>query len=268
MSFVIRCLLAFVVAAIWFATTPSLAQQDSEKKSETTEQEKKKSKIPEGVDFYKGRRVAQTMHYSGAEWLIRDNRERQERASLLLTNLGLKKGMTVCDMGCGNGFHSLPIAKLIGEKGTVYGVDIQPEMLKFLRARCEKEGVENITPVLGSIHNPRLPKNTFDLILLVDVYHEFSHPEQMLAAMRAALKPKGVIALVEFRLEDKDVPIKLLHKMSKKQIMKEFPPNGLKLVKEFDKLPWQHLMFFQRDEDWKPEKKKTESAKSSEGKDK
>jgi len=209
-----------------------------------------KSKIPEGVDFYMGRRVAQTMHYSGAEWLIRDEREREERCSLLLANLGLKKGMTICDMGCGNGFHTLQMAELVGEKGTVYGIDIQSKMLEFLRERAEDQGIENVVPVLGSMHNPRLPKNTFDLILLVDVYHEFSHPEQMLASMRASLKKDGVIALVEYRTEDPEVPIKRLHKMSKKQIMKEYPANGFKLVKSFDKLPWQHLMFFGVDEQW------------------
>ncbi len=247
----------WVYTFMLFCCGVGLAQDKSDEQAKTPKRnQEKKSKIPEGVDFYKGRRVAQTMHHAHAAWLTRDTREREEAASLLLTNLGLKKSMIVCDMGCGNGFHSLPMAKLVGEKGAVYGVDIQPEMLKFLRDRCEKEGVENIVPVLGSVHNPRLPKNSFDLILMVDVYHEFSHPEQMLAAMRAALKPKGVIALVEFRLEDDDVPIRKLHKMSKKQIMKEFPPNGFKLVKEFDKLPWQHLMFFARDESWKPEKKK------------
>ncbi len=205
-------------------------------------------KAPPPLQVYKGRRIAQTMHYLGAEWLIRNEREREERCSLMLASLGLKPGMTVCDMGCGNGFYSLKMAKIVGDEGQVLGVDIQPEMLKFLRDRMHAEQVDNITPILGSLHNPRLPTGQIDLVLLVDVYHEFSHPEHMLRAMRKSLKPDGVIVLLEYREEDPDVPIKPLHKMSKAQIMKELPANGFKLVKEYDKLPWQHMMFFGIDE--------------------
>ena len=161
----------------------------------------------------------------------------------------------ILDMGCGNGFHALKIAEMVGKKGMVFGVDVQPEMLKLLRDRFEKKGIENVVPILGSYHNPHLPKNSVDLILLVDVYHEFSHPEYMLRAMRDALKPKGVIVLVEFRLEDPDVPIKLLHKMSKVQVKKEMEANGFKLVKQFDKLPWQHMLFYGTDDDAKTDNK-------------
>ena len=210
------------------------------------------SSVPPPRQEYLGRQIAQTMHYTGAEWLIRDVREREERCSLLLTNLGVRSGMTICDMGCGNGFYSLPLAKLVGPSGRILAVDIQPEMLVMLRSRAEQAGIDNISPILGSIHSPRLPAGSADLILLVDVYHEFSHPVQMLAAMREALKPDGLLALVEFRAEDAKVPIQPLHKMSKEQIMKELPANGFRLVKQFDKLPWQHLMFFGRDEQWQP----------------
>ena len=206
---------------------------------------------PPALTVYKGRRIAQTMHYLGAEWLVRDNREQEERCSLMLTNLGVKKGMNICDMGCGNGFYTLQLAKMVGEKGHLYAVDIQPEMLKFLNDRADKQGVTNISPILGTFTNPRLPNGKIDLILCVDVYHEFSHPEQMLAAMRASLSPEGLIALVEYRAEDDKVPIKPEHKMTKAQIMKEFPANGFKLAKEFDGLPWQHLMFFASDPEWK-----------------
>ena len=205
------------------------------------------SSLPPGLEIYMGRRIAQTMHFTGAPWLIRNTREREERCSLMLANLGIKPGMTICDMGCGNGFHTLKMAKMTGPEGTVMAVDVQPEMLKLLRDRTEKEGMENITPILGSFHNPRLPPNSIDLILLVDVYHEFSHPVTMLKAMRKSLRPEGVIVLVEFRAEDPKVPIKPLHKMSKEQILKELPANGFKLVKDYDKLPWQHMMFFGRE---------------------
>lgn len=203
---------------------------------------------PPALREYKGRQIAQTMHWAGAEWLIRDEREREERCSLMIASLGVKPGMTVCDMGCGNGFYSVQLAKMVGEKGKVYAVDIQPEMLKMLEERAEKAKVANIAPVLGELWDPKLPAGKIDLILLVDVYHEFSHPEQMLAAMRESLAPNGKIVLVEFRGEDPEVPIKVEHKMSKEQILKELLPNGFKVEKEFDRLPWQHMMWFGKDD--------------------
>jgi ubiquinone/menaquinone biosynthesis C-methylase UbiE len=151
-------------------------------------------------------------------------------------------------MGCGNGFYTLQLAKLVGPKGQVLAVDIQQEMLHLLSQRAKEAKVHNIKPVLGGVADPHLPPAGVDLILLVDVYHEFSFPEQMLQAMRKSLKPGGRIALAEFRLEDPKVPIKLVHKMSKEQILKEFEPNGFHLESQFDDLPWQHLMFFDRDD--------------------
>lgn len=234
---------ASIAIAVILAFSPPVGSQDSPAKSRQTKRQQQ-----QGLREYKGRRIAQTMHYTGAEWLTRDEREQEERCSLMLTNLGVKRGMAICDMGCGNGFYSLQLAKMTGSDGHIYAVDIQPEMLKFLNQRADEQGVRNISPILGTLSDPRLPKGKIDLILLVDVYHEFSHPEPMLAAMRDALSPEGLCALVEFRAEDPNVPIKPEHKMTKEQIMKEWPPNGFKLVKEFDGLPWQHLMFFGRDD--------------------
>ncbi len=205
------------------------------------------SAIPLPLKEYKGREIAQTMHYLGAPWLTRESREREEDCKTMLAALHVQPGDVVCDLGCGNGFYTLKLVKLVGEKGRVLAVDIQREMLGLLKDRAAEEKVTNIEPILGTLVDPKLPDGAVDLVLLVDVYHEFSHPEQMLAAIRKSLKPTGRVALVEFRAEDPNVPIKPLHKMSKAQIMKEFPPNGFKLVEEFDKLPWQHLMFFQRD---------------------
>jgi ubiquinone/menaquinone biosynthesis C-methylase UbiE len=206
-------------------------------------------KLPPPLKAYKGREIAQTMHYEGAPWLIRDSREREEDCTNLLEALHVKPGQTICDMGCGNGFYALKMAKFVGDTGTVIGVDIQPEMLRMFQERAKQENVKNFKTIQGSPIDPRLPPQSVDLILLVDVYHEFAYPEQMLSAMHKSLKPGGRIALAEFRREDKNVPIKLLHKMTKKQILKEYQPAGYKLVEQFDKLPWQHLMFFMRDDD-------------------
>jgi ubiquinone/menaquinone biosynthesis C-methylase UbiE len=192
--------------------------------------------------------IAPYMTFHGADWLTRASREKEEHCKTLLKALKLKAGQTVCDMGCGNGYYTLRIAKLVGNEGRVLAVDIQPEMLHLLELRAKDSGAANVEPIQGTVVDPKLPDSEVDLVLLVDVYHEFSHPEQMLAAMRKALKPHGRLALVEFRLEDPSVPIKLEHKMSKEQIMKEFPPNGFKLVEEYEKLPWQHVLFFERDD--------------------
>jgi ubiquinone/menaquinone biosynthesis C-methylase UbiE len=188
------------------------------------------------------------MHFAAAPWLTREAREREEDSRTMLKALNVKEGQIVCDLGAGNGFYTLPLAKRVGEKGRVLAVEIQPEMLEMLKARAAKEGARNIELVLGTTVDPKLPEGKVDLVLLVDVYHELSNPVEVLAAVRKSLAPKGRLALVEFRAEDPDVPIKPEHKMSKKQIMKELPANGFKLVEEFDKLPWQHLMFFERDE--------------------
>jgi ubiquinone/menaquinone biosynthesis C-methylase UbiE len=201
--------------------------------------------LPPALKEYQGRTIAQTMHYEGAPWLTRENREREEECSTLLKNLGIKPGMTVCDLGCGNGFYTLKLAEMVGPKGKILAVDIQSEMLRLLNERAKEAKVANVEPILGTLIDPRLPEGKVELILCVDVYHEFSHPVHMLAALRKSLAPGGRLVLVEFRKEDPKVPIKELHKMSKAQIRKELEPNGFKLVEEFDKLPWQHVMFFE-----------------------
>jgi len=214
--------------------------------------------IPPPLTHYMGREIAQTMHYTGAPWLIRETREKEESTQRFLKELNVQKGWTVCDLGCGNGYYTLPLARMVGEEGKVIGVDIQPEMLDMLQERASERGIENIETRTGTVVDPNLEPNTIDLMILVDVYHEFSHPEHMLKEIRESLKPTGRLALLEFRAEDPEVPIKPEHKMSKEQILKEYTANGFKLVREFDELPWQHLMFFQRAEEPPTEKKPTE----------
>ncbi len=201
--------------------------------------------IPPAATHYLGREIAQTMHYTGAPWLVRESRQREEDCRLLLEALEIKKGQRICDLGCGNGFYTLELARRVGPDGIIYAVDIQPEMLRMLSRHAADEGLTNIKPILGTFIDPRLPKGKVDLILCVDVYHEFSHPEQMLACMRESLAEGGQLVLAEFRAEDPAVPIKPLHKMSKEQIRKELDPAGFRVAREFDRLPWQHLVFFE-----------------------
>lgn len=199
--------------------------------------------------YYMGREIAHVMGHLGAGWLERPTREREERTDLLLENLPLEPGSVAADIGAGTGYFSLPMARLVGPQGRVLAVDIQPEMLRLLQARAAEENIKNIEPILGNLIDPKLPHGKVDLILCADVYHEFTHPEHMLRRMRAALSPNGTVVLAEFREEDPNVPILPLHKMSKKQILRELPPNGYRLARQFDGLPWQHLMFFRRDTD-------------------
>ena len=193
-----------------------------------------------------GRTIAKTMHWTGAEWLLRENREQEENAALMLEQLRIQAGWTICDLGSGNGYHALKMAAATGEKGKIYAVDIQPQMLDMLSARAVSRGIGNIKTILGEPWDPKLPPASCDLILLVDVYHEFGHPEQMLKAMHTALKPEGVVALVEFRSEDPKVPIKPEHKMSRAQIYKEWQASGFIVEREFHGLPWQHLLFLRQ----------------------
>ena len=201
-------------------------------------------RIPPAAPFHMGREIAQTMHYTGAPWLVRESRQREEDCRMMLDALGVEPGQTVCDMGAGNGFYTLELARMVGPEGLVYAVDIQPEMLRMLSRRAAQEGLGNIRLVLGSPVDPRLPAGEIDLVLCVDVYHEFSHPEAMLARIRDSLSEDGKLVLVEFRGEDPAVPIKPLHKMTKAQVRAELEPAGFRVASEFDRLPWQHLLFF------------------------
>ncbi len=200
--------------------------------------------IPPAQTHHMGREIAQTMHYTGAPWLVRESRQREEDCRMLLEALAIKPGQTVCDLGCGNGFYTVELAKRVGPTGTVYAVDIQPEMLRMLAERAVLENLPNIRPVLGTPIDPRLPAGKVDVVLCVDVYHEFSHPEPMLARIRESLAEGGQLVLAEFRGEDPAVPIKPLHKMTKAQIRAELEPAGFQIDREFDRLPWQHLMFW------------------------
>jgi len=237
-----------LLVSLCVAFTSVCAAQTSTEPDESQQQEA--AAIPPAPQIYMGREIAITMHYTGAPWLVRESREREEGTKLLLDQLDIKPGMTICDMGCGNGFYTIPMAQQTGKTGRVYAVDIQQEMLDLLQNVAEEAELSNIEGVLGTAIDPKLPDALIDLMILVDVYHEMSHPEQMLAAIRKCLKPDGRLVLVEFRAEDPEVPIKKLHKMSKVQVLKELTANGFKLKCEFNELPRQHMLTFQIDPDW------------------
>jgi ubiquinone/menaquinone biosynthesis C-methylase UbiE len=193
---------------------------------------------------YMGRLIAPTMSHEGADWLTRSEREEEERASKMLEELRLRPGDVACDVGAGNGYHTLEMAKRVAPTGRAIAVDIQPEMLTLLEARAKSAGISNVELVLGAPTDPKLPAKGCDLILLADVYHELDDPAGMLAKLRAALSARGLLVLLEFRAEDDTVPIKPEHKMSLAQIDRELGANGFALARSYDQLPWQHLRFF------------------------
>jgi ubiquinone/menaquinone biosynthesis C-methylase UbiE len=242
---------AFCLLPSFFSLPADVARGDEPAASAEAAED---AKLPPPLTHYKGREIAVTMHYEGAPWLTRESRQREEDCASLLKALQIKPGQKVCDLGCGNGFYTLRMARKVGKTGTVYAVDIQQEMLHLLSERAKGDKLENIKLVLANRVDPRLPEHELDLVLMVDVYHELSNPEEVLKAVRRSLKPHGRLVLGEFRLEDPNVPIKLLHKMSKEQILKEILPAGFRPVQEFDSLPWQHLMFFEPEEQAKDER--------------
>jgi ubiquinone/menaquinone biosynthesis C-methylase UbiE len=204
---------------------------------------------PDGINkFYMGRQIAAVMGYQAASWLERPEREKEEHCSKLIEAIKLKPGDVVADVGAGSGYYSFRLARRVEPKGKVLAVDIQPEMLTLIRSRMKSEKVANVEPVLGTLTDPKLPGAAVDLILLVDVYHEFSHPYEMTVEMVKALRPGGRVVFVEYRMEDPKVPIKLVHKMTQKQVIKEMSPFPLKHIETIDVLPWQHIMIFEKTE--------------------
>lgn len=191
-----------------------------------------------------GRRIASIMGVSGAGWLERSEREIEELPETALDRIGIGSGMTVADVGAGLGYFTLRLARRVGPKGKVYAVDVQPEMLTMLRDRLTKANLTNVEPILGSESDPRLPKASLDLILMVDVYHEFSQPQKMLRHIRAALKPEGRLVVLEYRKEDPHIPIRPEHKMSVDEVRAEFEGEGYKLEKVLHDLPRQHILIF------------------------
>ena|ERR1051325_3177675 len=224
-------------AQLWAAETVSLS---------STRYETRAVHDPNGIGkFYMGREIAHVMGHQAANWLERPEREEEEKTSLLIDALKFKAGESVADIGAGTGYLTRRIARRVAD-GKVYAVDIQPEMIALLTNRLSREGITNVVPVLGTITDPKLPTNSLDTIIMVDVYHEFDHPYEMTASMCRSLKRGGRMVFVEFRGEDEGVPIKTVHKMTEAQVKKEMAPHDLIWRETIRVLPWQHIIIFTR----------------------
>ncbi|HEX4275042.1 MAG TPA: methyltransferase domain-containing protein [Bryobacteraceae bacterium] len=192
------------------------------------------------------RRIAQVMGAAGADWLVRPERESDEHPDQALDAIGIQRGATVADIGAGVGYFTWRLADRVGANGIVYGEDIQQQMLDMLTKNMSVRHLSNVHAVLGTIDDPKLPKSSLDLVLLVDVYHEFSEPEKMLDRIRDALKPNGRIVFLEYRAEDPKVPIREEHKMTVAQVRAEVQPEGYKFDKAIEVLPQQHIIVFRK----------------------
>ncbi len=217
---------------------------NAQKTSDTSAIYSFKEGHPYGIGkWYQGREIAYVMGWQGIGWLERDEREIEERTSLLIKNMTIKTSDVIADIGAGSGYHVFKMAPK-ASAGNVYAVDIQPEMLQAMASNPKFQKNSNIKLIQGSETSVNLPENTFDKILMVDVYHEFNFPFEMMQSIRKAMKKDGEIYLIEYRGEDASVPIKKLHKMTEKQAIKEMKFAGFRLKKNIDNLPWQHCMVF------------------------
>jgi ubiquinone/menaquinone biosynthesis C-methylase UbiE len=192
------------------------------------------------------RRIAQVMGAGGSDWLVRPERESEEQPDKALDALKIPKGATVADVGAGVGYFAWRLADRVGTAGVVYGEDIQQGMLDQMERNMRERHIANVRSVLGAIDDPKLPKNAVDLVILVDVYHEFSEPEKMLDRIRESLKPGGRLVLLEYRGEDPSVPIKPEHKMTVKQVRAEVEPEGYRFEQSIEVLPQQHIIVFRK----------------------
>src|SRR5881396_358163 len=205
------CLAFQVLLPCLFGSLPAAipAAEEKLKANADTRYEYRQQHDPNGIGkFYLGREIAHIMGHQAADWLERPEREAEEHTETLVDQLQVKPGDTVADIGAGTGYLSRPLGRKVGPKGTVLAVDVQPEMLELLTNNMAAARLTNVRPILGTPSNPNLPRNSVDLAVLVDVYHEFDHPWEMMQAITRSLKPRGRVALVEFRGEDPTVPIK------------------------------------------------------------
>ncbi|NJC28063.1 class I SAM-dependent methyltransferase [Neolewinella antarctica] len=229
---------------LYLATlTSCTAQQDKSPTAENSPYTFKTASQNGTGKYYLGREISYVMGHLAADWLERPEREREENVSQAIENMGIQADERIADIGAGSGYYTFRMARKASE-GKVFAVDIQPEMLDLMQQRIEREGIENVELVRGSETSPQLAANSVDLVTMVDVYHELSHPRETMQNIVSALRPGGRFVLLEYRAEDPTVPIKRLHKMSEAQAVREMKAVGLRLRENVGNLPWQHFMVF------------------------
>ena len=179
-------------------------------------------------------------------WMDRIERERDESPDRALALIGITAGMTVADIGAGSGYMTVRLARLVGPEGKVYANELQPAMLQLIAAKVLEQHLANVELVQGTEDDARLPGNAVDLALLVDVYHEFAHPQPMLRSIRRSLRPDGRLVLIEYRKEDPRIPIAVTHRLSLAEARTEIGAEGFGLDRVSEDLPRQHIIVFRR----------------------
>ncbi len=240
-DYIHRLLVAsLVIASLW--TQCASARDDRGANGHYTQRVESRDGIGK---FYMGREIARIVGHQAARWLERSARASEEKPDEVVAKLGLKPDDIVADVGAGSGYFTFRLSREVPQ-GKVLAVDIQVEMLRMIQRRATLQAVDNVQTILSTIDDPKLPKSTVDVVLMVDAYHEFSHPREMMLGIVAGLKPDGRVVLIEYRGEDPTIPIKPLHKMTEQQVIREMEAVGLQWRETQSFLPQQHFMVFEK----------------------
>lgn len=246
MRVVVLGLIAFAACSRTVPTTPE-TKLEAQPAIDATVDASADAALDAPVDppgTYMGRTIAAPMSWQGASWLDRPNRDAVQQPGHVLDVLGVKAGQTVADVGCGSGYFTVHLSARVGATGKVIATDLQPEMLKLLEKKLQERKITNVTPVLSTEDDAKLPRRALDLVLLVDVYHELPKPPVTLAQIKEALAPNGRLALVEYRAEDPKVAIKPEHKTTLAQLKRELDANGYRFVASDESLAEQRIVTF------------------------
>ncbi|WP_176592655.1 class I SAM-dependent methyltransferase [Sphingobium sp. EM0848] len=130
-------------------------------------------------------------------WSSEEARDRVNEAEDIMNRAGIRRGMTVADIGAGEGYYTVRLANRVGDRGRVLAEDIMPEVIEALSRRITREDWRNVSVKLGAPENPRLPENSFDRIFMVHMYHEIAEPYAFLWNLSPALKPDGELIVVD-----------------------------------------------------------------------
>ena len=170
-------------------------------------------------------------------------RDAWQKPHAVIEALALKPNAVVADLGAGTGYFAMRLAHMVS-KGRVYGVDLEPKMVKYLAERAKKEGLKNLSAVQGTPSDAKLPAKV-DLVLLVDVYHHIGKREAYFGKLAAALKPGGRVAVIDFNASSKVGP-PVSARMTAAQVQAEMGKAGYRLAAHHDFLPNQYFLVFER----------------------
>ncbi|HYL88845.1 MAG TPA: class I SAM-dependent methyltransferase [Burkholderiales bacterium] len=169
------------------------------------------------------------------------NRDEWQKPHEVIQALGLKPDAVIADIGSGTGYFAVRLANMVPQ-GWVYGVDIEPDMVKYLSERAKREKRDNVVAIAGAPDDPRLPQKA-DLILMVDVFHHIENRAAYFRKLAASLKPGGRIAIIDFRLDSVDGPPRSA-RIAPESVIGELDGAGYALATQYSFLPNQYFLIF------------------------